>query len=143
MKGRVFLDTNILVYIYDPLDPAKQQRAIEVVDRLISTNLAVISSQVMGEFFMATTRPRRALLTSAEALTTMRNYLSACHVADVNRLIITEAMRGVETYSFGFWDAQIWATARLNQITEIYSEDFNSGAIIESVLFTNPFANSN
>lgn len=139
MKDRVFLDTNILVYIYDPLDPVKQQRAIEVVDRLISTSLAVISSQVMGEFFMATTRPRRPLLTSAEALTSMRNYLSACYVVDLNRLITAEAIRGVETYGFGFWDAQIWATARLNQVAEIYSEDFNTGAIIESVLFTNPF----
>ncbi|WP_199315373.1 MULTISPECIES: hypothetical protein [Oscillatoriales] len=32
------------------------------------------------------------------------------------------------------------ATAKLNQITEVYSEDFNSGAIVEGVRFTNPFS---
>lgn len=133
------MDKNILVYIYDPLDSTKQNRAIEVVDKLISTTNAVISTQVMGEFFMATTRTRRSLLTPIEAVVCIRNYLAACYVVDITHLITLEAIRGVETYNFGFWDAQIWATARLNQITEVYSEDFNSGAVIEGVRFTNPF----
>lgn len=139
MNGRIFLDTNILVYIYDPLDAAKQERAIEVVDRLIRTTRAVISTQVLGEFFIATTRTRRPLLSPAEAIARMRNYLAACYVVDITQLICLEAIRGVEAHNIGFWDAQIWATARLNQILEIYSEDFNSGAIIEGVRFTNPF----
>jgi len=140
MNGRVLLDTNILVYIYDPLDIAKQERAIAVVDQLIRSGKAVISTQVIGEFFMATTRTRRSLLTSAEALVRMRNYSGACHVLDITRLISLEAIRGVEIHHFGFWDAQIWATARLNQIEEVYSEDFAAGATVEGVRFTNPFA---
>lgn len=140
MNGKILLDTNLLVYIYDSLDRTKHDRAIEVVDRLIRTNRAVISTQVIGEFFMATTRAKRPLLTPAEALARMRNYLAACHVVDVTQLISLEAIRGVETHNFGYWDAQIWATARLNQILEVYSEDFNSGAIVEGVRFTNPFS---
>ncbi|MHC5856920.1 PIN domain-containing protein [Nostoc sp.] len=139
MNGRVLLDTNILVYIYDPLDTAKQERAIALTDQLIRSRKAVISTQVLGEFFMATTRTRRSLLTPAEALVRIRNYLSACHVVDITRLISLETIRGVETHHFGFWDAQIWATARLNQIEEIYTEDFASGAMVEGVRFTNPF----
>jgi predicted nucleic acid-binding protein len=68
MNGRILLDTNILVYIYDPFDSTKQERAIAIVDRLIQTNRAVISTQVMGEFFMATTRAKRQLLSPAEAI---------------------------------------------------------------------------
>ncbi|UKO95832.1 PIN domain-containing protein [Nostoc sp. UHCC 0870] len=139
MNGRVLIDTNILVYIYDPLDSTKQEKAIAVTDHLIRSGKAVISTQVMGEFFMATTRTRRLLLTPAEALERMRNYLAACHVVDITRLITLEAIRGVETHHFQFWDAQIWATARLNQIEEIYSEDFASGSMVEGVRFTNPF----
>ncbi|MEH2242689.1 hypothetical protein [Nostoc sp.] len=45
----------------------------------------------------------------------------------------------METHHFGFWDAQIWATAQLNQIEEVYTEDFASGATVEGVRFTNPF----
>ncbi|MEH2165661.1 MAG: PIN domain-containing protein [Nostoc sp.] len=139
MNGRILLDTNILVYIYDPLDTTKQERAIAITDQLIRSGKAVISTQVLGEFFMATTRTRRLLLTPAEALVRMRNYLAACHVVDITRLISLEAIRGVETHHFGFWDAQIWATARLNQIEEVYTEDFASGATVEGVRFTNPF----
>jgi predicted nucleic acid-binding protein len=54
--------------------------------------------------------------------------MSDYYVVDVTRLIILQANRGVEAHNFGFWDAQIWATAKLNQISEVYSEDFNSGA---------------
>jgi predicted nucleic acid-binding protein len=38
------------------------------------------------------------------------------------------------------WDAQVWATAKLNQIPVVLSEDFASGSVIEGVLFENPFA---
>ena len=52
--------------------------------------------------------------------------------------IVLEAIRGVKEYQLSFWDAQIWATAKLNQIPVVYSEDFNVGAIIEGVRFINP-----
>lgn len=142
MNGRVLLDTNVLVYIYDPLDTVKQDSAIAVVERLIRTTRAVISPQVMGEFFLATTRRGRTLLTPDEAIARMRNYLAACQVVDITELIVLEAMRGVETHHLPYWDAQIWATARLNQITEVYSEDFNSGASLEGIRFINPLTDS-
>ncbi|MBO3461032.1 PIN domain-containing protein [Aetokthonos hydrillicola Thurmond2011] len=138
MNARVLLDTNILVYIYDSFDPVKQERAITIVDKLIQTNRAVISTQIMGEFFIATTRAKRQLLEISEASDRVRNYMNASHVVEVTQLIILEAIRGVEVHNFPYWDAQIWATARLNQISEVYSEDFNVGATIEGVKFTNP-----
>jgi predicted nucleic acid-binding protein len=39
-----------------------------------------------------------------------------------------------------YYDAQIWAVARLNQVTTIFSEDFNDGQVVEGVRFVNPFA---
>lgn len=50
-----------------------------------------------------------------------------------------EAVRGVRTYKMAYWDAQIWASARLHQIPLIFTEDFNVGAVIEGVRFVNPF----
>ena len=34
----------------------------------------------------------------------------------------------------------MWATARLNQIPVLLSEDFRSGTVLEGVQFVNPFA---
>ena len=39
-----------------------------------------------------------------------------------------------------YYDAQLWATARLNQVPIIFSEDFAAGSVVEGVRFVNPFA---
>ena len=54
--------------------------------------------------------------------------------------IVLEATRGVRDHQLAYWDAQIWAAARLNQIPVIFSEDFNAGSVLEGVRFVNPFA---
>jgi predicted nucleic acid-binding protein len=54
--------------------------------------------------------------------------------------IVLEAVQGVRDHQFSFWDAQIWAVARLNQVEAVFSEDFNPGAVIEGVRLVNPFA---
>jgi predicted nucleic acid-binding protein len=37
-----------------------------------------------------------------------------------------------------YYDAQIWATARLNQIPTIFTEDFEHARRVEGVQFLNP-----
>ena len=51
-----FLDTNVLVYAYDPADAAKRTRAMTVVERLGSRQRGVLSAQVLSEFFVTVTR---------------------------------------------------------------------------------------
>ncbi len=45
-----FIDTNIVVYANDAADPRKQDRAIELIRRLIETGNGVVSSQVLVEY---------------------------------------------------------------------------------------------
>lgn len=49
----VLVDTNILVYVYDPRDRAKQDRAILVLDQLFDAERAVLSVQCLTEFFFS------------------------------------------------------------------------------------------
>lgn len=140
MTHKVFLDTNILVYLYDLAEDTKQARALKIVESLVKAKQAVISPQVLAEFFVATTRPARPLLSAKEAYGRIQNLSFACTVVDLTRFITLEAIRGVQDYQFSFWDAQIWAAARLNQIAFVFSEDFSSGSTIEGVHFINPLA---
>lgn len=39
-----------------------------------------------------------------------------------------------------YYDAQIWACARLNHIPVVLSEDFQDGQTLEGVRFVDPFA---
>lgn len=53
--SKVFLDTNILVYSLDQSDAGKREKCRGLIKRLTSENSGVISTQVMQEFFVATT----------------------------------------------------------------------------------------
>jgi predicted nucleic acid-binding protein len=55
-------------------------------------------------------------------------------------LIVLEAGRGARDHGLAYYDAQIWAAARLNQVTTVFSEDFSDGQTLEGVRFVNPFA---
>jgi predicted nucleic acid-binding protein len=140
MSDRIFVDTNVLVYAYDRTEPQKQGQALEILDGLVLSGIGVISSQVLSEFFVTVTRKIGAPLSPDEAYDRVKNYLQAWALLDLTGLIVLEAARGVRDHQLNFWDAQIWAAARLNQIGVIFSEDFSPGAIIEGVRFINPFA---
>lgn len=139
MSARVFIDTNVLVYAYDRSEPEKQRRALDILDQLVSSRAGVISPQVMSEFFVTVTRKLAAPLSVVDAYERLTNYLQIWTITELTGMIILEAARGVRDHQLNFWDAQIWATARLNQIPIVLSEDFNSGSVIEGVRFVNPF----
>jgi predicted nucleic acid-binding protein len=78
---------------------------------------------------------------SAYLATQQAEYLTRTfETFPVTSQVVLEAIRGVREYQLSFWDALIWAAARLNQIPILFSEDFNLGSVMEGVRFVNPFA---
>lgn len=136
--GEVLIDTNILVYAHQPAETRKYSRAIETVETLVDCRQGRLSAQILAEFFSATTRGRRPILTTDQALDQMELLAHALPVLDVTRLIALEAARGVRQHRLSYYDAQIWATARLNQVGTVFSEDFQDGQRLEGVRFVNP-----
>lgn len=55
--------------------------------------------------------------------------------------VTLEALRGGVAYEMSYFDAQIWAVARLNQVPVVLSEDFSHRAILDGVEFMDPFRN--
>ena len=47
--------------------------------------------------------------------------------------------REVRDHKPPYYDAQIWATARLNQVPVVFSEDSRDRTTLEDVPFVNPF----
>lgn len=139
MNGEVLVDTNVLVYAYDRSEPEKQRRAWEILKDLATLGNGVLSTQTLAEFFVAVTRKLPLPLSAAEAYRHLENYLQSWLVVDVTGMTVLEAARGVRDYQMNYWDAQVWATARLNQIPIVLSEDFQDGIVIEGVRFVNPF----
>jgi len=136
--GEVLIDTNVLVYAHQPAETLKYAPAVRAIEGLIDSGLGRLSTQILGEFVSATTRGRRRILTVDEALTQMTSLADALPVLDVTRLIVLEAARGVRQHRLSYYDAQIWATARLNQVATVFTEDFEDGRRLERVQFVNP-----
>ena len=136
----VLLDTNVLVYIVDPEDPKKQSRAEEVMNALRANQNGRLSVQNLAEFFYTSTRKLKPPLSPSQAIEQIDRFQTLWPVFLLTPLIVTEAARAVRDYQLAYYDAQIWATARLNGIPVIFSEDFQSGRTLEGVRFVNSFA---
>lgn len=138
MTARSFIDTNILVYAYDISDYEKHEKALKLIDQLVLLDTGMISTQVLSEFFTVITRKIAEPLSVEEAEARVTNFCQIFSVMQVNEMIVLEAIRGVQKYNFSYWDALIWATARLNQAGVVFSEDFSHESYIEGVRFINP-----
>ena len=136
----ILIDTNILIYASDPGNPARQDQALKLLKHLEITRSGRLSVQCLAEFIHVSTRSLQPIYTRAEALEQVERLAQAFPIFDLTLPVILEAGRGVRDYSLAYYDAQIWAAARLNQVSLIFSEDFSDGQILEGVRFVNPFA---
>jgi predicted nucleic acid-binding protein len=135
----ILVDSNILVYAYDPRDRRKQELAVLVIDRLIEAGMAVLSVQCLSEFFNATTRKLPERLSPAEALERVTRLARSCRILDLTPAAVLEGCRAATQYKLSVWDALIWATAKLNQVPYVLTEDLQHGLFLEGVRLQNPF----
>ena len=59
MSANHFIDTNIFIYMFDETDPAKRQRAENLVRRSLEEGTGCISYQVVQETISVVTRETR------------------------------------------------------------------------------------
>ncbi len=137
--ARILLDTNILVYFYDHNSPEKQARSHALIAYLVPRKNASISVQTLAEFSSVTLRKLNPPFLPSEALGEVNHLATVFQVLDLTSTIVLEAIRGVRDYLLSYYDAQIWACARLNQVPVLFSEDFPDGEMLEGVQFINPF----
>jgi predicted nucleic acid-binding protein len=135
----ILMDTNLLVYLYDQKYPERQAQSQRVLEQLELRRNGRLSVQSLAEFFSVATRKLSPNLTAAEALHQIDLLLRLWPVFELTPMIVLEAGRGVRDHQLSYYDAQIWATARLNQVPLVFSENFQDGRVLEGVRFVNPF----
>ena len=140
MADEILVDTNVLVYAYDRAEPRKQERALETLRRLAVGGRGRLSAQILGEFFRAVTQKIPSPLSASDAYGQIATLIRALPALPVTPLVVLEAARGGRDHRLNYWDAQVWGTARLNQIPLVLSEDFGDGFLLDGVRFVNPFA---
>ncbi len=140
MTKPILLDTNILVYTCDSDEPERQNQALFILRQASTTGVGRLSAQVLAEFINVTTKGKNPILTRAEALLQATRLAQTYPIFDLTLPVVLEAARASRDFSVAYYDAQIWACAKLNDVPVIFSEDFQDGLVLEGVRFVNPFA---
>jgi predicted nucleic acid-binding protein len=135
---KVFVDTNVLLYRFDRDSPRKQEIARIELRRLILDRAIVLSTQVLQEFYVASTRKLKQPLQPAQAGAVV-DYLARLPVLPVAVSTVQKAIALHRDCSLSFWDALIVRSAIEAGADVIYSEDMQAGQRIEGLTITNPF----
>lgn len=138
MSDRIFLDTNVAVYLFDNDAPEKQRRAREIFSSEDLRGRIIISTQVLQEFYVSVMRKLAEPLEPDVAYQAVQ-ALAALPVVQVDTPMIFSAISRSQTDQVSFWDALIIQAALLGGAKQLYSEDLQHGRIIEAMRVENPF----
>lgn len=136
------VDTNVLVYRFDPRFPEKQLRADELLRRGITDGSLRLAHQSIVEFVAATTRvlpDGQPLLQPATALLEAEDLMRQLPIIYPDDRVVRVAFRGVALYGLSWFDAHLWAFAEVHGLSVLYSEDFQHERWYGTVRVIDPF----
>lgn len=137
LAERVFIDTTVLLYA-DDLDAGdKRAKAQGILRQVYIEGNGVISTQVLQEFFVASTRK---LGVPPEIARRKVELLARLDVVTIEPALIVEAIDLHRLHPLSFWNALILRAAAASGCQMLLTEDLQSGRSIGGVRIENPFA---
>ena len=136
MTTRWFVDTNVAVYLFDDDEPVKQRVARDLVDSDDAGRL-VISTQVLGEFYVTTTRKLHLDLGTVHAAMAA---LSQFPVVATDLALVRAGVDTAERHQISYWDALIIEAAVVSGCDRVLTEDLAPGSTLRRIEIVNPFA---
>lgn len=134
MPGKIFVDTNLLIYFISS-EESKKKKAKEV---LFSSQEVYISSQIINEFINVCFT--KNLLRFKEIITLVDNFMSALIFSLIEKSTIKKALQIKKDSNYSYWDSLVIASALENDCTILYTEDMQHGQIIKrNLTIINPF----
>jgi|SRR5579863_1150284 len=139
MSDRFFLDTNVIVYLFDPASPQKADRAALLLRHAKRTGKGAISYQVIQEFFNVARKHSQGPMGANEALRFLAEVLEPLCAVHSSPALFRRAIQLVERFQLHWYDALVVAGALEAQCKILYSEDFQSGQKFDGLEVLNPF----
>lgn len=138
MSGRCFFDTNILVYAHDRMSPEKKRMSRELLFTHLRDGTAVLSPQVLSEFFVTMTMKVPVPLPASDIRKEILLFSTAATV-DMDATLVLRAIDLQQRWQVSFWDAQIIAAAERAGCDVLYTEDLSDGQVYDAVTVRNPY----
>jgi predicted nucleic acid-binding protein len=142
-KDRFFMDTNLIVYLFDKKDGRKQPIARDLLKEALENRNGMISFQVIQEFCNVALRKFETPLSPDDLMIFINRFLfPICDVLPGLEIYNT-AVEIHKSFGYGFYDSLIIAAARDGNCAILYSEDLQHGQQVLGINIVNPFmANS-
>lgn len=138
MKGKYFLDTNILVYAHDSGYLSQKNISESLIVKGIMDEVAVISTQVLSEFFVTITRKVEKPLAVKAAKKEIK-LLGSMEIVELDMEMILLAIDLHIKNKISYWDSLIIISAQQSGCSCIYSEDLSDGQIFNNIKVINPY----
>ncbi len=139
MKGKYFLDTNILVYTFDTKTPKKQKTAQFLLNKALTERAGVISYQVVQEFLNVSTKKFAVPLKIVDAKIYLDQVLAPLCEIYPSPELYSFALDIQAEAKFSFYDSLIIASAIKTGCKTLYTEDLHNGQSLFSLTIQNPF----
>ena len=133
-----FFDTNVLVYPFDGAQAQNKARAQALLADAAGSREALLSTQVLQEFFVAVTRKLSTPLPHDQAEQAVRE-LALLPLVHIDVPTILESIATMRRYGLSFWDSLIVRSANKGGAAVLYTEDLNNGQKIDTLTVQNPF----
>ena len=138
MKDKIFVDSNIWIYLFTSEDIIKNELARKFIEENTNNdNILVISYQVINE--VGSVLKRKKKFDEAKIRFVFETMLDLCVIQDFSQAIITKASIMRDTIPVSYWDSIIIATASESNCIYLTSEDMQNGQKIQGVTITNIF----
>ena len=136
---KIFVDSNIPVYLFDQDAPEKQRKVRHLIELHGSSGEIILSTQVLQEFYVTVTRKLETPLKPDAALEATRK-LATLPTVLVDREIVLAAIALSQSDKLSFWDALIVESALKGGAERLFSEDLQHGRLFHGLRIENPFA---
>jgi predicted nucleic acid-binding protein len=134
----VFVDTNVLIYAEDRFEPTKHRAALAWLNALWARRCGRVSTQVLNEFYVNTTRKLRPPMPMGDARAEVRRY-QHWQPWQIDQQTVETAWAYEARFALSYWDSLILAAASHQGCQIVLTEDLQHEQRIDSVRIVNPF----
>src|SRR3984957_12729889 len=139
MNARLFLDTNIIVYAFNPSFPEKSKIARRLITDGAADKQAIISYQVVHEFINVALRGFRLAIVKSDLESFVLTALFPMMAISSSPALTIDALRLHNENQLAWYDSLIIAAALQGGCKVLYSEDMQHGRRFGDLLIQNPF----
>ncbi len=141
MIDKIFLDSNVVVYLFDKSERQKQSRIKKLIAQHITQSKIYLSVQVINEFVIVTSKKIAFPITASRQKEIIELLNDLFSIVPLNYITSLRALELSVKYKLSYWDSLIISSAIENMCNILFTEDMQNGLIIEDKLkIVNPFS---